>query len=284
MIVRRTAASAVLLVCACAAGAQELPPGVPPESVPGDSKIADQAFASYAFATELGTGIYEIGGRTIQVYRLPLAIDGALGHDDWRWMIPITVGFYDFETEDVVTLDLPRGIGTFGVTPGLEMDYHLRDNWRVMPYVKAGFTLNSQNAPNQLLAGAGVHSLVTAERGPWELKYAEQLTYAIVGRRGLSADSLLRLRTGVSATKPTSVTIGRHQLLATPYSMLDYFLDAPEAPATGFKIPRSQLEVGLSFDLKPGPHWWIIPMPAVGIGYRFAGPLSGWLLALGAPF
>ncbi len=275
---------AVLLACACAAGAQELPPGVPPEAVPGGTRTTDQAFASYAFATELGTGIYEIGNRTIQVYRLPLAIDGALGHDDWRWTMPITLGFYDFSTGDVVELDLPRGIGTFGVVPGLEMDYHLRDNWRVMPYVKAGFTLNSQDAPNQLIGGAGVHSVVTGTRGDYELKYVEQLTYAIVGRRGLSADSLLRLRTGASATRPTGTMLGRHRLLATPYAMLDYYLDAPQAPATGFKIPRTQVEAGLSFDLRPGPHWWIIPMPAVGLGYRFAGPLSGWLLAFGAPF
>jgi len=74
--------------------------------------------ANFAFAHRLGTGVYEISGRTVQVYSLPfewrlrergVAEDGTDGADsaDGRegragragltLTLPVTLGFFDFK-------------------------------------------------------------------------------------------------------------------------------------------------------------------------------------------
>ncbi|MGQ0835770.1 MAG: hypothetical protein ACT4O5_12790 [Gammaproteobacteria bacterium] len=44
-----------------------------------------------------------------------------------------------------------------------------------------------------------------------------------------------------------------------------------------------QLEPGVIFGTRPGWRVWRVPLPRIGLGYRFAGDLSGWRLVIGAP-
>src|SRR5512141_2038653 len=54
---------------------------------------------NYAFATQLGSGIYAISGRTLQVYRLPLSVtfrpEEEGSRKGWRFTFPVTLGFYN---------------------------------------------------------------------------------------------------------------------------------------------------------------------------------------------
>ena len=61
-------------------------------------------FANFAFASELGSGIYEIGGSIIQVYQLPRATCCAppkrpRDKPGLRLIFPSTVGFFNFTTQ-----------------------------------------------------------------------------------------------------------------------------------------------------------------------------------------
>ena len=82
---------------------------------PGASS-ADTGYANYAFASELGSGVYEINGSTIQVYQLvpsyslryapqPHARPGI------RLIFPVTVGFFNFQLQDLAHLEIPTHIG-----------------------------------------------------------------------------------------------------------------------------------------------------------------------------
>ena len=61
---------------------------------------------SYVFATDLGSGVYELDGRTLQIYRLTYT-------HAWReptpekfgvsFDLPVTAGFFDFTPIDVVS-------------------------------------------------------------------------------------------------------------------------------------------------------------------------------------
>ncbi|MGH8309942.1 MAG: hypothetical protein ACRETX_09130 [Steroidobacteraceae bacterium] len=125
---------------------------------PDDRAIGSSV--SYVFATELGSGIYELSGRTLQVYRIPLSRElkppreGAPGV---RVITPLTVGFFDFEPRDVLSSGIPTRVDSFSITPGLELEYELSARWRVVPYLRFGASFASSSVDG-MLYGLGVRS------------------------------------------------------------------------------------------------------------------------------
>ena len=56
--------------------------------------LSEQQEFNYAFATQVGSGIYTISGRTLQVYRLPLSTTFRNSEDSragWRLTFPMTL-------------------------------------------------------------------------------------------------------------------------------------------------------------------------------------------------
>ncbi len=78
---------------------------------------------SYVFATDLGSGVYELDGRTLQIYRLTYT-------HAWReptpekfgisFDVPVTAGFFDFTPIDVVSEGIPTRVDSFAAVPGRE--------------------------------------------------------------------------------------------------------------------------------------------------------------------
>jgi hypothetical protein len=66
--------------------------------------------------------------------------------------------------------------------------------------------------------------------------------------------------------------------------VVDLYVEPPNSPVTGRDVQRRQTELGVSLSLDPPPSRLGIPLPALGLSYRIAGDLSGWRLAIGAPF
>ena len=103
----------------------------------------EQEFANYSFAHELGSGIYEAGGRMMQINRLPLA---------WRYreassrapgitlLLPVTLGFLDFNPAGIVHNGLPEGVDSLSFVPGIGLEF-LRGTWRIMPFAKTGLAI-----------------------------------------------------------------------------------------------------------------------------------------------
>jgi len=176
---------------------------------------ADTQFANYAFASELGSGVYDISGRTITVYQLqpdyrlrPAAPSGA--RPGINLVFPLTVGFFNFQTTDLVHLQLPNSIGAVSLEPGIELDYWLNDQWDVYPYLKAGGTFSSSAGANAVIYGAGVRSDYRFDAFGSAGLWRAELGYAGVHYHGdLPNDSFTRLRDGVATFECT--TYSRHQ-------------------------------------------------------------------------
>ena len=266
------------------------------DSVRGEAQTApptaDQAFASYAFASELGSGIYEINGRALQIYRLPFAFE----REGWRLTLPVTVGLLDFRSSDVINLNLPQGIGSVSVVPGIEQDHSLTPDWWLTHFGKAGYTKASGHAADSVQFGLGLRSTWrrpgtrTDSRGtvvPRRLEYVlfSELNLAVADLRGpLPGDSFLRLRNAAQWDFGTSLHLGERRLRLAPYLLFDVYIEAPTSPITHRDADRYQKEVGFSLSLDPRPAALGISLPALGVSYRIAGNLSGWRLAFGMPF
>src|SRR5476651_2302934 len=97
--------------------------------------------ASYVFATELGSGVYDVSGRTLLVYRLPFSYSLRAVSEDAPGLnltLPAAVGFFNYSPVDLVHTQLPAHLDAFSFVPGLQLDYRLDERWHVEPYVRAG--------------------------------------------------------------------------------------------------------------------------------------------------
>jgi hypothetical protein len=82
----------------------------------------EQNVANFAFATQLGSGVYSVSGRTLQIYRLPFSHTLKSSEDSGfgvELTLPVTFGFYDFELQDTADGDIPTQVDALSFVPGL---------------------------------------------------------------------------------------------------------------------------------------------------------------------
>lgn len=252
---------------------------------------ADTGFANFAFASELGSGIYAVDGRTIQVYQLHERYElrhaePRGGRPGIRLILPLTVGFFNFQPGDLVHLRVPTSINALILEPGVELDYWLSDAWHVYPYVKAGGSFTTSTQIDAVVYGTGVRSDYTFEALHGAGLWRAQLAYAGVHYHDspLPNDSFTRLRDGVELRRTLDATWHGRRAQLAPYAIADIYFNAPAGPYSGISARTLQLEAGLMFGAQPMWQWHGFTLPRIGIGYRAAGVLSGWRLVLGDPF
>jgi hypothetical protein len=275
----------LLLVGADCALAQTVPPSTPPPT-----------FANYGFASELGSGVYSISGRTVQIYQIPLKFNLREASPQQEHptrldlLVPFTVGFFNFQTTDVTRLKVPTQVGELSVEPGVQLDYRLTEAWHLFPYVQGGGAFTASSNSDALIYHAGLRSdysfigesgsvLYRADLGHAGVHYTAQVPPGISRN-----DSFSRLRDAVEWRRSIGWTIRDRHVEISPYGIMDIYIDPPSASALGIARRAVQLETGVMFGV--APMWTIygIPLPRLGISYRVAGEFSGWRLSIGDPF
>src|SRR3954469_4185366 len=119
----RWSAFALLLVPCASALAQ---------SSADDEDAAVGQSVNYVFATDLGSGIYDFDGRSLQIYRYTYLKDLREAREDQlgvRFALPITAGFFDFSPVDVISEGPPTRVDSFSVVPGFELDHVMANDW-----------------------------------------------------------------------------------------------------------------------------------------------------------
>jgi hypothetical protein len=242
---------------------------------------------NYVFATDLGSGVYDLGGRTLQIYRytwrreLRETREGRAGV---RFALPVTAGFFDFNPLDVISSGPPSRVDSFSVVPGVEFDYLLRDDWHLVPYARAGFSVASSSVDGWLY-GAGLRLERRGEYGDWDGLLRTELAFAGVRyRHETPDDQFMRLRQGFDFTRGFGRAWRAHRLEVGVYGIFDFIGDAPTAPVAGADEQPAQAEFGVTLGTRPRIRLWRFDAPRLGVGYRIAGDLSAWRIVLGQPF
>ncbi len=272
-------AGAVLTLLPLAAGAQTR------------AEQRDQAVGrsiSYVFATDLGSGVYELDGRTLQIYRLTYS-------HAWReptpekfgisFDVPVTAGFFDFTPIDVVSQGIPTRVDSFAAVPGVKLDYLLRDDWHLIPYARAGFSVASSSVDGWLW-GTGVQLEHRDDFHGWDSFVRSELAIAGVNHRhDVPSDRFVRLRQGIDLTRGLPWKMGRRSVELGLYGIFDVIVDSPGAPLAGDRSDYPiQAEFGFTFSTRPRYKVWRFDVPRLGFGYRLAGELSAWRFVIGVPF
>ena len=242
---------------------------------------------NYVFATELGSGIYDLGGRTLQIYRYTYEHEFREPRQDQtgvRFVLPITAGFFDFSPVDVISEGPPTRVDSFSVVPGLELDYLLPRDWHLIPYVRAGFSVASSSVDGWLY-GAGVRAERRVDFHGWDAFVRSDLAYAGVKyRRDAPGDQFIRLRQGFDFTRGVDWTLRGREVEFGLYGVFDIIVDPPTAPVAGAEEAPLQAEFGFTISTRPRIQVWKFDLPRLGFGYRMAGELSAWRLLIGSPF
>lgn len=242
---------------------------------------------NHAFATELGTGVYDMGGRSIFVVRFTpqRELRGATDtRPGIRLVLPITAGSFDFNPFDSLEPEVPSRIDSFSVMPGIEFDFPQQGDWMLTPWLRAGGSF-SDGQSDGLLFGTGVRLAWSGTPDGYELTRLHELSLVAVDYHAAIADDrFVRLRNALDLRHTTLRLTPSRQLVAGFYAIADIVPDPPDLPAAGREQSVVQLELGVTFNTDPRPSIGRWRWPRLGFGYRMAGDLSGWRIVIGAPF
>lgn len=280
-------ALALLVGAAWAAAAGAAPGGSP-------LRDAEQVEANFAFSHRLGSGVYEISGRTVQIYRLPF---------EWEWQepqgtrpglaltLPLTLGFFGFKVQDVIETGLPSDISTASFVPGLRATWRVGEHWRLRPFVEAGLAVDrTEDLRSRVFTVGG-----DAEwRGRWpggDGRYRAALEYSTASIDDLPGDDYALLVNGVELTRPLPLRLRGRRLDYAPYAALRWYADAPKVPvltggatAVAREVARVQGEFGVTFGTVEPLRIGRVRLPRLGIGYRFGEDLAVFRIVIGEPF
>jgi hypothetical protein len=278
----RLACGAACLLLAAPAAAETMP-----------LRESELPEANFAFAHRLGTGVYEISGRTVQVYSLPFewrlrereADDGRAG---LTLTLPVTLGFFDFKLEDVLESGLPSDIATLSFVPGLRWDLEVGDGWRLQPFVEAGIARDRSSDLRSRVATVGTTAdRYTASRhGMLRVHHAFEYAHASID--GFPGDDFALWVSGAEVMRPLPTAPGHRAFDWAPYGAVRWYADAPgvpllaSAPARG--VTRLQGEIGVSFGAVEPIRIGGVTLPRIGLGWRFGEHLSVARLVIGERF
>src|SRR5262245_2619090 len=191
----------------------------------------EQNVVNFAFATQLGSGVYSVSGRTLQIYRLPFSHTLKSGDDSSFGVVltlPVTFGFYDFELQDVASGDIPTDVDAVSFVPGLKFVFEAKPGWNLEPYLEAGLSRARDADADTTVYAGGVVSLYEFEGKGFGWQLRNDLVYAGVDIHGPSgSDQFTRLQTVLTARRPFNAGPSADYLL---YALNDYYLDQPNGP------------------------------------------------------
>lgn len=278
----RSVAGAFLMLCAVQT------PATAAEPVPlteGEAQLAH-----FAFASQLGSGIYSISGRTIQIYRLPIGWQVAEPEGNrpgLRIKLPATIGLYDFKPRDVVESGLPDQLDTLTAALGAELDFPVGE-WHLLPYVEAGRAWDAGGDADATLYSASFHARRDWSRDAHLWRFSTGVVYAGLKLDG-SGDTadLVRLEAGFEARRPVGFDIAGKAAEGGAYLLAEWYADRPEETvvrSTGEGRIPAQAEIGLTLGTRPVLRLWGLPVPRIGLAYRFGDGVSVYRLVFGSPF
>jgi len=265
----------------------------PPLALAADPRplsAGEAQLAHFAFASQLGSGVYSVSGRTLQIYRLPIGWQVAEPEGrrpGLRLKLPATIGLYDFEPRDVIDSGLPDQLDTLTAAFGVELDFPV-GKWHLLPYVEAGRAWDAGGDADASLYSASLHAQREWSREQHLWRFSTGVVYAGVALDGAGNDAdLLKVQAGFESRRLVGFDIAGEAAEGGAYLLTEWYADRAEETvvrSTGAQGIPAQAEIGLTLGTRPVLRLWGLPLPRVGLAYRFGDGVSVYRLVFGSPF
>lgn len=242
---------------------------------------------NYAFATQIGSGIYDISGRTLQVYRLPVSVSFRQSEGTergWRLILPMTFGFFDLQQEDIFDSGLRENIATFSLASGVEFLLPIRDRWLLKPFAEAGYIWDRSGEADAAIYSAGMMSRVEFAGGGFDMVLGSGLTYALVDPASHPGRNDMVGLEGAFAASHLFGKSDQGRADYEPYVAARVYFGGVDQPLEGGgSNPLVEYEAGMTFGAREPVKLWGIPLPRIGLGYVFGRELSSVRIVFGLP-
>ena len=257
---------------------------------------ADEPSVSFAFASQAGSGIYDVEGRVVQIYRIPIGFSIKPLEDGRRWgvgvTLPLTFGFYDYEPADVLQGQLPSHVGTASLLPGVEFNVRAVENWILSPHVDVGAAKGFSGDALVWVYDTGVRSLVSFPAGAWDGHAGQELLWAGAAQTGNALTEWYGMaKAGFEFRHELPTSTSRTRWDAGVFVVYErYFKETADSlavtRAAAATVPGvdEQTEIGCSFGTSPKLAWKKISLPKLGLSYRFGDGIRGVRLVIGEIF
>jgi hypothetical protein len=257
------------------------------------------------YAVQFGFGSYDVGGLSVNVFRVPLQHTFALGPGEDAWRLALTgfLGYGHFSFESSALGPKVRATEDFVfVLPQAELQIPIRRWWTIKPYVAAGlgWTFNGsagiEGAPGELhveeglvsLYAAGVGNLFEFKLQDFVLSLGSKLAAAgdaSIGQRSPSTN-YGTFQNGLEVRHPLGVRV-KDLVPDVGVSFIHYYF----FPSAKFSLPgesplevSNQFEFGMNVGSAEPAKLWIFNNPRIGVSYRFGDGLTGVRAQFGFPF
>ena len=259
------------------------------------------------YAVQFGFGSYDVGGLSVNIFRVPLQHTFALGlgEDAWRLALTAYLGYGHFSFESsVLGPKITASQDFVFALPQAELQVPIRRWWTIKPYVAAGLgrTFNgsaSVEAPPggevhveegfvYLYAG-GISNLFEFQMQDFVLSLGNRLAVAgdtTAGQSKNTSTSFGTLQNGLEVRHPLGLDVKG----VTPdvgVSLIYYYF----FPSAKFSLPgetplevSNQFEFGINLGSATPAKLWIFNNPRLGVSYRFGDGLTGVRAQFGFPF
>lgn len=253
----------------------------------GDAESGERL--NYAFASELGSGVYNLSGHTIQIYRLPLFFPVRNVEEKSpgiRVDFPVCLGFFDLDSEDVEGTGEQEDVAMASFVPGVALEFVALPNWTLEPFVELGVARNFHDPGGAYVYAIGLGSLARFSPREFELLLGNRLLYLGEHTPGVEMDEdYAKLETGLELRHPLGLAVKGHGLDWGPYSMIDVYFQPTKVWIEDKPLDVGrQYEVGFTVGTKEPVVVWRFELPRIGLGYRFGDGVSAVRLVLGAAF
>ena len=255
------------------------------------------------YAVQFGFGSYDVGGLSVNVFRVPLQHTFALGPDEDAWRLALTAylgyGHFSFESSALGPKITASEDFVFAL-PQAELQIPIRRWWTVKPFAAAGLgrTFNGSATVEGglgsvqveegfvFLYAAGISNLFEFHVQDFLLSIGSRL--AAAGDAGESSKSTNygTLQNGLEVRHPLGFDV-KGFLPDVGVSFIYYYF----FPSAKFSLPgesplevSNQFEFGINVGSATPAKLWIFNNPRLGVSYRFGDGLSGVRAQFGFPF
>lgn len=226
----------------------------------------------YAFSNYFGSGLYSSTGQNITVFNIPLFYEPEqTKRNRYRFRLPISFGFYNFDVEDIPKLN--EDAATLTLTLGIEFDHWVNDQLKLVPFLDIGFTQDFNNNEEAAIYASGLSAYYYFSA--WDEEHIWLTRFQRAGFRTHNnsiSDGFSSFETGVDLKLPFRMNMLERSTYITTYVVgywftIDLLLDPNTAD------PRRETnaqEVGFTIGTESPLDFYFFDLDRIGIGYRYS--------------
>jgi len=200
-------------------------------------------------------------------------------------LLPVSVGFYNYDYDNILDLELPNNLGTISFLPGIEFERYVAERWRLKPFMQFGGGFEVDGDASATIFSTGVRSLYQFKKAP-RLKLGNAFIYAGFDPSDNEREATSLLITGLNYTQPVSWrSFNRENHIGVDLNYYYYFKDLDFTPILDDPFALQQeIELALSLGWSKPINILGFPLERFGLAYRYGDNISGWKLVAGHPF